>query len=272
MLHDSREIATQHGLEYPEAGCGDVTLKHQFLVSDLFRNSFAKTKEILESCRLPRLMLSTEGLSNHLYDFPEKALAEFAKLVRDWEIHVFLVLREPRNLERSYYAQVVLNPASKRCSEYATSLKFQDFLQQERIRRLTDFETLTHDIAEAFRAKEVCTGWLERDWLDKLCQLTELDFLRDDKLQRINETPPRWAIELMRQVNHHNLPESRRQVWKAVLHEITGNSHTLFMKARSEIDLASATLEPEILATLEPCDDPDFPLPEERIAEIRDFA
>jgi hypothetical protein len=271
LLHDKRDIAAQYGLEYPETGSGDVTPRHQFLVSDLLRNSFVKTNEILESCRLPRLMLSAEGLSNRLYDFSDKALAEFAKLVRNWEVHVLLVLREPRSFERSYYAQVVLNPAVKGGCGYATSLKFRDFVTQEWVRRLTDFKTLTHDIGKAFRAEEVCTGWLESDWLDKLSQVTELNFLRDCKPPRINETPPRWAIELMRQVNHYNLPESRRQVWRAVLHEITGSSHTLFLKARDEIDLASTVLEPKILAELKPCDDPDFPLSEAHIAEIRNF-
>ncbi len=89
---------------------------------------------------------------------------------------------------------------------------------------------------------------------------------------QVNQSPPDWVIEILRQVNVFALPEPRRQVWKAVLQDYAGTNHVTLKKAyRTQVN-DPIKLEKEVLDALVPASHDGFTLLPETLTDFRDFA
>ena len=125
----------EQGINYPEPDKDLADPKHQFLVSALQTNDLARLRRILEENQSDSVLLSTEGLTNHLYDFDAGALQTFRDLTLDYEVVIFIVVREKEPWLRSYYKQLVLNPPIVEYN-YATPLRYAAFCELPRVCRL----------------------------------------------------------------------------------------------------------------------------------------
>lgn len=273
FLHENRAALRHQRCDYPALYLAKNPPKHQFLVSSLLSNDLSQLQAVLASVECERAIISTEGLTNHLYDFPGEALHAFRTLTRSCQVTVFIVTRSPSPWLRSYYKQAVINPRVTLVDYYATALTLPQFAEHRRVLRLVDHDTVTRDVASAFGAREVVAAKFEEDWMSTFCSSFGLSFEHPARLKTINQSPPNWAVELMRQVNAHDPPESQRRAWRAVLHKILESKHTLLASSVDGVPPGGELdLDPCVLGALRPREDEEFALSWDDIRRVREVA
>lgn len=244
----NRQVLRTQGVDYPQTIDDTIVPKHQFLVPALMSNRLAQLDALLAESRCDKLFLSTEGLTNHLYDFPEKSLAEFRARINNFELSVFMVVRDPESWTRSYYKQAVINPPILACN-YATPLRYEAFRLLPRVVRLTDVEKVSADVKVAYGASEVIAAPYNKNWFSQLIDF--LDIKIDETftpLPSSNESVSDDVIELIRQVNAMNVSPSLRDAFLALLQMSLNTRHNILI--RNLQNLTGNTIPVDALADL----------------------
>jgi len=274
-LYMNREVLRRQGVDYPQPDRSTDLPKHQFLTTGLLRNNSAHLAGVLAAADRPSLIMSTEGLSNHLYDFSVEALAAFREITRAHTLRCVLILRAPESWLLSYYKQIIINPrvGIPGVWFYGTDITLDAFCATARAQALTDHEQLPDDIAAAYGAKSVIVLQLEEDWIAGFDRALGLDSNAWSPTPRENESAPGASIEILRQVNAHDLPESERMTWKAALQAFSGTNHTLLKSATRQLIRGAVPrrIDPGILAALRPDQQAALPLSQETLCAFRNF-
>jgi hypothetical protein len=271
-LYENRADLRKQGILYPPPDTPTPMPKHQFVVNGLMRSDQTHLGSILAAPNRPNLILSTEGLTNHLYDFSAASLDMFRALVGNDYLTCIIIRRDPAAWVKSYYKQAIINPKVNIPSVhfYGSDITLTTFRSLPRVHALTDHVQLQADVGAAYGAAEVCMLDLKDDWqaqFDNIVQIDSSGFQTPPT--RKNESPPDACIEILRQVNSHNLPEAQRLHWKAALHRFSGSTHTLMQHAA---DSDWQDLSANILKTLRANQCPEMNLDEATLAKFRDFA
>jgi hypothetical protein len=205
-----RENLSQRGITYPESDNNLIAPKHQFMVSALMRNDMAELRAHLVRNETETLVLSTEGLTNHFYDFPSAALKAFREAVSLYNVFVFMVVRNKGAWTKSYYKQAVINPPIVEYN-YATPLSYSEFSQLSRVQRLAEHSKLRTDIATAFAAHEVIVANYEEDWMETFLDCLGIaDMHEFTRLEKKNISVSDDLVEIIRQINAMGLPSEKR--------------------------------------------------------------
>lgn len=274
-LYSNREALRRQGIDYPEPDAETFLPKHQYLVTGLMRNDPVRLAAVLAAADRPSLLMSTEGLTNHLYDFSAAALTALRDSLRGHKVRCVLILRSPKAWLRSYYKQIIINPRVSIPGVwfYGTDITLDAFSVTARAQALIDHEQLSTDIARAYGATSMTVLWLEEDWMAGFDRALGLD--RDIWLPtpRENESAPDACIEVLRQVNAHALPESERITWKAALQVFSGSNHTLLKAAANQLAQGTVPrrIDPGILADLCPDQQAAVPLSQDTLFAFRNF-
>jgi hypothetical protein len=125
----ARVSLLRHGILYPEVDLdSDRRSKHQWitnllLVDDVpaFRRNVERVLDNARSAGAARVILSTEGIFNHWFDYSASARAAFAELRTQFDVKVWVFFREPVSWAISMYAQAVRNPPFHLAPVYATA-------------------------------------------------------------------------------------------------------------------------------------------------------
>jgi hypothetical protein len=203
-------------------------------VTELMAGQLDRTRRTVAASESPRLFLSTEGLTNHLYDYSEEALARFREAVAPRRVTLFLVLREPAAWVRSYYKQAVLNPVVERY-HYGTALTLEEFSRLERVRRLTDHAAIVRDAGRAYGAAEVVSAAFEGDWFGALVDALGVgDASAFQPPERRHESLSDDLIELFRQVNAMGIAPALRQQFFGLMQRAMPSTHSILIRAGQE--------------------------------------
>jgi hypothetical protein len=232
--HANRAELSARGIDYPDASGEAFAPKHQFIVNELMAGRLERTRRTVAESAAPSLFLSTEGLTNHLYDYSEDALAEFRGIVAGRQLTLFVVLREPTAWVRSYYKQAILNPTMERY-HYGTALTLPEFSRLERVRRLTDHDSVLRDAARAYGAAQVVPARFEGDWFAGLLDVLAI---RDpgsfQAMERRHESLSDDLIELFRQVNAMGVGAGLRQQFFGLMQRAVPSTHSILIRAGRE--------------------------------------
>lgn len=234
----NRPLLQANGISYPDAFPvgGD---KHQFLVTDLRCNDPLRLEKILVETKASTVLISAEGLANHLDDFDPRALAAFRDLTAGLRTEIFLVTRNRDAWLRSYYKQCVVNPKNGASDLWGTSLSFAEFDRHPRVRRLLDEEVLKRDLCRAFAAEGVASFDYDGDWFADILSHLGLRPGQAPPLPQVNESLPNWAADILLRVNRSGVSEPERRRWRVALqqHLANGNSvmeQSVWGKARND--------------------------------------
>ncbi len=216
------------GVVYPDRFGADND-KHNFLVRELRHSpNLEAFEQCLADCHTPNMLLSDEGLTNHLDDFKDESLQRFRELTKDWNVKIILVTRNAASWTRSYHKQCVLNPHNGASPLWGTALTCEEIKDHPRIKRLVDHDGLARDLKIAFGAEFVYPFIYEdTSWFHASLDIMRVNFDSSAKLPHSNQSLPDWSIELLRRVNSYtDLTEIRNQ-WKIALQSYLGTNHTI---------------------------------------------
>lgn len=207
----NRESLSLCGIDYPPADPDESARKHQFVVRELMSGTLRCTESLLLAADpAKKLLLSTEGLTNHLYDFPEASLSRFRELVAAWNVRILVVVRDEESWTKSYHKQLVLNPPHEDFG-YATALPLSEFSWLPRVRRLLDHASLTRDLRTRFGARSVTVRRFEDDWFDGFRSWVGLDPGRPGPAPgHEHASCSDDVVEIVRLINRMQLPADER--------------------------------------------------------------
>lgn len=223
----NRDFLLERGVHYPP-GNGALMPKHQDLVAALFTGDLAPIDAYILAARAPVLFLSTEGLTNHLYDFPGPSLAALRERLSGWIVRVFIVTRARESWITSYWKQAVLNPRIERYN-YATPLSRDAFAVVPRVARLADFDRVAQDAQAAYGAAEVLVADQGSDWFEALRGLLGLQET-GSLPEKVHVSVSDDLTEIVRQVNGMELDDGLRSDILALAQHSHPTGHNILIQ------------------------------------------
>ena len=214
----------RQGIRYPTPSANTEMPKHQFVVSDLIAGDLARTAEAFAEGDEDSLVLSTEGLTNHLYDFRPSGLERFRQMLTGFDVTVFMVHRVPGHWIKSYHKQCAINPRSA-AYNYGSGLELAEFRRLPRIRKMMNIANLTQDCAAAFGAREMVAMPFESDWLARFFELCGFRPETKVELERTNESIDDWIFEAVLRINREGFSDDARIAWLGSLQRFTTSRH-----------------------------------------------
>ena len=196
------------------------------------------------------MLLSNEGLTNHLYDFSSGALAEFRRSTRQLDVTVIFVVREFEPWLRSYHRQCVLNPNNGASELWGTAETAEGIRDHPRILALANHGTLEERMAEAFGARRVIRLDFEAGaWFPRFLRHVGIQRRAAEDLPRVNRSVPAWAIEILRQVNGLTEDGLQRLAWRQALQRHLATESVQLVAAAAA---ATESVDPGLLEQIEP--------------------
>lgn len=266
--YQHRGKLAEHGVNYGENVETAFEMKHQYLVVGLLQGDLSAIAPHLAALKGPVAFLSTEGLTNHLYDFSPDALAEFRSLLSDWSVTLLLATREPAAWVKAYWKQVILNVPID-AYDYGKAFTLSEFSQRPRPQRLMDHARLAEDLAAAYGADRVISS----DFRElRAATLDALGFAADIDLPPFpheHTSASDGLIEIARQINGLGIDAELRAMAQAVLQitENTGHSNlkaALLQNPESKFRIADLQ---HLFSQIEP-NDPDS---DDVLNRVRDY-
>jgi hypothetical protein len=214
----------EQGIRYPTPSADTEMPKHQFIVSDLMAGDLSRTARAVDEGSEECTVLTTEGLTNHLYDFRPIGLEKIRDLLEAFHLTVFLVHRRPEDWLRSYHKQCAINPRNA-AYYYGTGLDLHAFRELPRVRKLMNVPNLAQDCAAAFGAKEVVTMEYDSDWLARFIGLCGYTPAEKVELEVANESVPDWLFEAVLRINRQPFDDNARIAWLGTLQRFANSRH-----------------------------------------------
>jgi hypothetical protein len=115
-LFRERDTLAEQGIWYPPEDVDPVKKKHQYLVDILRaadgRELARRVEQIVRSApsHTRTVVLSTEGLFNHWWDYPPPSKAMLRQLTSTFAVEIWTCFREPLDFAVSQHAQLLRNP------------------------------------------------------------------------------------------------------------------------------------------------------------------
>ncbi len=227
-MRENAEDLLSTGVLYPPL-LGASNDKHDFLVRDLlYAPDLTQLRRLLEQTSASTLLLSDEGLTNHLEDFDDLALAQFRALTPTWEVGIILVTRESSSWVHSYHKQCVLNPKNGASPLWGTSMTSSETATHPRVSRLLNTPQLILDLQSSFGASDIRTFQFEvPGWFDSFLGVLGAEGLVPAKLPPTNRSLPDWAVEVLRRVNDLTPEPYVRNGWREAVQSHLRTDHTV---------------------------------------------
>lgn len=271
----NRDHLAAAGLDYPRTPAGLPAPKHQQVVSALMRGNMAAVETLLSGWTAPALLLSSEGLSNHLYDFDPAQLSRLRALFAGRCQTVILMYRDPEEWVDSMWWQCLLN-APRPAFGYGLDLMRAEFAQLPRLQRLLDLDSLGRDLLAAYGAERLVLLDSRADWLTQLQDALGIDFAAAAPApQRRNVSIGDAEAELMRCLNGSGAAEPLRGRVMALMQVATGSLNDTLMQHRANFGPTLSLHRPELraaLAALRPVHQPAARLAAAMIHQLDDLA
>lgn len=206
---------------------GSAVPKHQWIVASLRSTSRAEHySRYIEQIRqefcqgVHTVLLSTEGLFNHWWDFGKDAKRRLAEL-NDWaRVQVLVFFREPLSFAVSLYKQSCCNPRSDVFC-YGRDLSFEEMLNDDWFARHLDYAGFVEDCEAVFGPGSVIARkYEEGSVIAAVQQLLGVEGCDGDEQERRNVSLGFLGLELVRVINRFPIDPSRKRAAVACVREI----------------------------------------------------
>ena len=230
-LSDHREVLADNGWWYPPPS-GRLHIKHQKLVSVLQSADERAFVEYVETAlrdmpdHAHAVILSTEGIFNHWWDYPPRAKGLLQRLAALFDFELCVWFRPPEDFAISSYAQNLRNPGGMGAGAptgnvYGTDIDFIDAIRDEWGRLRLDYLGFYYEALQLFGCGRVegflYTGDTVRKFLDRF----GIEGL-PAYCPRQNVSLRRAGTEMMRIVNRFGLDRMEKARVEELIFEIDG--------------------------------------------------
>jgi len=200
--------------------------KHQWFEKNLVTanvNSFVENfKNIISQVKdnTHTIILSSEGIYNYWWDFPEESKNLLGELVKLFDIEIWAWFREPLAFIESYYKQCIRNPQVKSNPCYGKDLSFADMLEIDWFSQHLDYQGFVTQCRAVFGSNSVAAFHYEGDVVQAVIQKLGLATPHDNPTPRQNKSLNSASIKLLRTINHYDIKAKDKEALMANLREM----------------------------------------------------
>lgn len=151
------------------------------------------------------IILSSEGIYNYWWDFPDASKDVLSELSKLFEIQLWVWFRAPLTFIESYYKQCIRNPQVDGNPCYGKNLSFADMLKINWFSRHLDYQGFVDECQLLFGENSVSAFNYEGDVVQEVIQKLGLATPHDNPTPRQNKSLNSVSIKLLRTINHYNL-------------------------------------------------------------------
>ena len=218
-LDRNRDALKQVGILYPSEGLAELGLqRHQWLVHVLrsanqteMQRRLARIGAEMEPAT-HTVILSTEGLSNHWWDFPQTSKAMLQELCQDFDTSFWIWFREPVEFFDRYYLQSMKNPRVAAIPAYGRDQSVSDMLDLAWVAKHLEYRTLLADCARVFGTDAIYAFPHSKDIVAEVCGLLNTARL-DFSAPRENATAlTATGLDILRIVNRFSLNFQQKEL------------------------------------------------------------
>lgn len=220
LCANNRDALVSQRILYPSNFTAEGVPKHQWLVSallqdseELFMNNIIESLQEASKADCNSIILSTEGIYNHWWDFSDNAKSKLHELANTIRIEPLVVLREPFSFLYSFYRQNLKNPKMELVKCYGQSWTFQRMMQDKWFIKHLDYLGFICEI-EALLGKSIQVLPYSKNIINRLFDAFGVDvslLKRQEKHKNIGLS--KVAVELLIFLNRFEWdPEDKHKI------------------------------------------------------------
>jgi hypothetical protein len=168
------------------------------------------------------IILSSEGIYNYWWDFPEDSLDILSELSLLFDIEVWVWFREPLTFIESYYKQCIRNPQVANNPCYGKDLSFSEMLNIKWFSQHLNYQGFVNECQTLFGENKVSAFKYRGDVVQELIQKLGLATAHDNPTPRQNKSLNSASIKLLRTINHYDIKAKDKELLMSHIKEING--------------------------------------------------
>lgn len=180
-----------------------------------FKNIISQVKEDTHT-----IILSSEGIYNYWWDFPDESKDVLSKLSQLFDIEVWVWFREPLAFIESYYKQCIRNPQVESNPCYGKDLSFSEMLNIEWFSQHLNYQGFVSECQKLFGENNISVFKYEGDVVQEVIQKLGLATPDDNPTPRKNKSLNSASIELLRKVNNYDVKAKDKELLMPYLNNI----------------------------------------------------
>jgi len=180
-----------------------------------FKNIIAQVKQDTHT-----IILSSEGIYNYWWDFPDESKDMLKALGIHFDVEVWVWFREPLAFIESYYKQCIRNPQIKSNPCYGKDLSFAEMLNIKWFSQHLDYQGFVADCQFLFGENNVSVFEYQGDVVQEVIQKLGLSTPDDNPTPRQNKSLNSASITLLRTINSYNIKAKDKALLMPHLKEI----------------------------------------------------
>jgi len=202
--------------------------KHQWfeknLVTTHVENFLKNFKNIISQVKQDThtIILSSEGIYNYWWDFPDESKDILRVLGKRFGIEIWIWFREPLVFIESYYKQCIRNPQIENNLCYGKNLSFAEMLEIEWFAQHLDYQGFVTECQTLFGKNNVSVFKYQGDVVQEVIQKLGLATPHDNPTSRKNQSLNSASIALLRTINDYDIKAKDKALLIPYLKEING--------------------------------------------------
>jgi len=203
----------------------NLTTTHVDYFLENFKNIISQIKSDTHT-----VILSSEGIYNYWWDFPEESKRILGQLSKLFNTQVWVWFREPLAFIESFYKQCIRNPQVEANQCYGKDLSFAKMLDIQWFANHLDYQGFVAECESVFGQGSVYAFEYDGDVVQSLMQKLGLSTPNDNPTPRQNNSLNSASIDLLRTINQRNLKAKDKEKLMPHLKEM----NTIFENYESE--------------------------------------
>ena len=193
----------------------NLVTTHLTFFLENFKNIIAQVKDDTHT-----IILSSEGIYNCWWDFPDESKAILSELRVLFNTEIWVWFREPLAFIESYYKQCIRNPSIEGNPCYGKDLSFAQMLDIEWFFQHLNYQGFVTDCQDLFGNDKVLTFEYEGDVVQEVVQKLGLATPHDNPTPRQNNSLNGASIALLRTINQYAMKAKDKELLIPHLKEI----------------------------------------------------
>ena len=168
------------------------------------------------------IILSSEGIYNYWWDFPDESKGILSELSKLFDIDVWAWFREPLEFIERYYKQCIRNPQVESNPCYGKDLSFSEMLNIKWFSQHLNYQGFVAECQSVFGKNNVSVFEYDGDVVQKVVHKLGLATPHDNPTPRLNRSLNSASIKVLRSINQYNLKAKDKELLMPHLKEING--------------------------------------------------
>lgn len=168
------------------------------------------------------IILSSEGIYNYWWDFPDESKEILAELNKLFDIEIWVWFREPVAFIESFYKQCIRNPQIESNACYGKDLTFAEMLDIEWFAQHLDYQGFVTACHALFGSDSVSVFEYQGDVVQEVIQRLGLATPHDNPTPRQNKSLNAASIALLKTINRLDVKAKDKELLMPHLKAING--------------------------------------------------